>query len=151
MKKYDLYGGFFWLAIAVGVGALAIKLGLGTIRKPGPGLFPFLICLILALFSSCLIYATVRERNRIAINEERPSFNRNVFLILAAILLYALALEILGYIIASFILFLYLYKSHAGKHWRTSIFITMVVVFVTYYLFAVILNSQIPKGFLTWL
>jgi hypothetical protein len=35
MKKYDLYGGFFWLAISAGVGALAIRLVLGTIRRPG--------------------------------------------------------------------------------------------------------------------
>jgi len=70
----------------------------------------------------------------------------NVLLTLVVLILYTISLEFLGYIIGSFLLFLYLFNVPAGKKWGTSIIMTIGVVSLIYYFFVVLLQAQFPKG-----
>ncbi len=146
MKKYDIYCGLFWLMVALFVIGTSIKMGLGDIGSPKPGFFPFLVGVLLLFLSLGIIVLAVKDRYEDRHFKEWPSFRVNVLLTLAVLILYAISLEFLGYIIGSFLLFLYLFKFPAGKKWRFSIIVTILVVSLTYYFFGVLLQAQFPKG-----
>lgn len=146
MKKYDIYCGLFWSMVALFVIGAALKMGLGDLGSPRPGFFPFLVGILLLILSLGIIVLAVRERYKDRNFREWPAFSLSVLFTLVVLILYAISLEFLGYIIGSFLLFLYLFKVPAGKKWGISIIMTIGVVSLTYYFFGVLLQAQFPKG-----
>jgi hypothetical protein len=146
MKKYDLYGGFFWLFMAIFVSAMGVKFGLGSFSYPGPGFFPFLVGSILSFLSLIIIILAVKERSKDARFAEWPEFGRNVFLTLALLFAYSFSLEYLGYIVGSLLLMLYLFKAPGAQKWWFSTLVTVVTIVLTYYVFGILLQAQFPKG-----
>jgi len=149
MKKYDLYGGVLWLVIAVFVSAMGVRFGLGTLKYPGVGFFPFLVGLILFFLSLGIILVALKEkRGQKANYAEWPFFRRKVFIILAILFAYSFSLEYLGYILGSFFLMIYLFKVVGAQKWLFSIVTSAIMVAITYYFFGVLLQAQFPKGLL---
>ena len=149
MKKYDIYCGLFWLVMALFVSVTSLlKFGLGTFRYPGPGFFPFLVGLLLLFLSIGIIGTGMKERVKSLDFREWPSFHKNILTILLVLFAYAFSLESLGYVLGSFLLFLYLFKFPAGKRWWVSMGLSVLVVSITYYFFGVLLKTQFPKGIL---
>jgi putative tricarboxylic transport membrane protein len=149
MKKYDIYGGLFWLAMGLFVCLVSLlKFGLGSFGYPGPGFFPFLVGLLLFFLSIGMIGRALKERLTSADFKEWPSFRRNVTITLLVLFVYAFVLESIGYLIASFLLFVYLFKFPSGKRWWVSIAFSVLVVGITYYFFGVLLKTQFPTGIL---
>ena len=146
MKKYDLYGGLFWLLIGLFVSGMGIKFSLGTFNYPGPGFFPFLVGLILSSLSLGILILAVKERSPNAHFTEWPDFGRKVFITLAVLFAYSFSLEYLGYIIGSILLMIYLFKVPGAQRWWFSTFVTVVTIALTYYVFGVLLQAQFPKG-----
>ena len=146
MKKYDLYGGLFWLLIGRFVSGMGIKFGLGTFSYPGPGFFPFLVGLILSFLSLGILILTLKERARDAHFTEWPDCGRNVFVTLAILFAYSFSLEYLGYIVGSLLLMFYLFKVPGAQRWWFSTLVTVVTIALTYYVFGVLLQAQFPKG-----
>lgn len=146
MKKYDVYGGLLWLIISIFVGVMGINFGIGTIRYPGPGFLPLLMGIILFGLALGMIILATRKKNQEANFKESPSYDKSVFWTLAILFVYAFLLEFLGYIIASFLVILYLFKVPGGRKWGFSIFVTLVTIAVTWYFFGILLQAQFPKG-----
>jgi hypothetical protein len=148
MKLYDLYGGLFWLLMAVFLGGIGLKFGLGTLNYPGPGFFPCIVSVILLGLSVSLITLARHEKRKRtdATFAQRPSFDRSVLFTLAILLLYAFALEVVGYILDSFALMLYLFKVPGQHRWGFSLLSSIVMVALIYYFFGVLLQAQFPKG-----
>ncbi len=147
MKKYDLYGGIFWLVLGLFVTGMGVKFGLGTFGYPGPGFFPFLVGLILLGLSTGIIFVAVKEsRTKKANFAEWPFFRRNVFLILAVLFAYGFSLEFLGYVLGSLFLLLYLFKGPGRQKLWFSTVIAVAMVAATFYFFGVLLQAQFPKG-----
>ncbi len=148
MKKYDLYGGLFWLLMAIFVSGMGVKFGLGTLSYPGPGFFPFLVGLILLCFSFGMIIIAFKERSKGPEFKEWPSFGKGVFVTLAILFAYAFSLEYIGFIIGSFFLMFYFFKVPGARKWWFSTTATVVTIALTYYFFVVLLKAQLPKGLL---
>lgn len=148
MKPFDLYGGLFWLIVALFVsGASVLKFGLGDFHSPGPGFFPFLVGMLLLVLSIAMITGAVKERTKDSA-WEWPAFPGKIFMTLLVLFVFALSLERLGYVVGSFLLFLYLFKFPAGKRWASSLVLSILVAAITYYFFGVLLKTQFPKGIL---
>jgi len=146
MKKYDLYGGLFWLLIGLFVSGMGMKFGLGTFSYPGPGFFPLLVGLILSFLSLGILILAMKERTLDAHFTEWPDFARNVFITLAVLFAYSFSLEYLGYIIGSSLLMIYLFKVPGAQRWWFSTLVTLVTIALTYYFFGVLLQAQFPRG-----
>lgn len=146
MKQYDIYCGLFLLVTAIFVIGASLKMGLGDVGSPKPGFFPFLVGFLLFFLSLGIIILAVRERHKDPAFKEWSSLRVSVLLTLAVLIVYAISLEFLGYIVGSFFLFLYLFKVPAGKKWVFSVFMAIVVVSLSYYIFGVLLQAQFPKG-----
>jgi putative tricarboxylic transport membrane protein len=150
LKRYDLYGGIFWLVLGLLICGISLwDLGLGSFAHPEPGMAPFLVGALLLCTSLVMIaLARPRRKRKIALEGGMPSFGMNVPITIAVLLVYALVLESLGYLISTSLLLLYLFKYSASRNWWMSVLLTAVVMVISYYFFVVLLQSQLPKGIL---
>ena len=60
MKKLDWISGFFCLILGVSICIESYRVSLGDFHNPGPGFFPFLIGLAIAVLSSALLVQVIK-------------------------------------------------------------------------------------------
>ena len=152
MRRYNLITGIIWLILAILILGEAIRLDLGTFHSPGHGFFPFLTAIPLAFLAFLLIWEAAARKARTA-KEEKAVWAadtdwRKILLSLAALILYALLLERVGYIFGTFLLMLFLFKSIETQKWRVAIFASVLAVLLSYFIFNVWLQCQFPEGIL---
>ena len=69
---------------------------------------------------------------------------------LGLLLFYALFLNLLGYIITTFVVLFGLFCNPSGRRWAGPLLASFLSVAVTYLIFEVWLKSQLPRGLLPW-
>jgi len=69
-------------------------------------------------------------------------------LVLAVLLAYTAFLEVLGFLLATFLLLLFLFRGIEPQRWVVSIGGSALTSFITYALFELWLKTQLPKGFI---
>ena len=153
MGKADRISGFFWLFFSVFGSYHSYKLGLGSLHQPGPGFLFFWTGIIVALLSASLIVRTFRRQTG---GSEAASFPgrwrvSKVVFVLIALFVYALLMERLGFVIVTLLLFLFLLGIVEKKRWLFSVPVSFAVTILSYLVFEVALQSQLPKGLLEFL
>jgi putative tricarboxylic transport membrane protein len=149
MKRYDAFGGIFWLIFGFLVSGISRwDLGLGSLAQPESGLFPFIVGIIMAIVALALTIMAWASRKRDPAFTEMPSFSRTIPVTFGVLCIYALILESLGYLISTSILLVYLLKFSASVSWKMSLLVTAAVMVASYYFFVVLLQSQLPAGVL---
>ena len=99
LKNWSLETVFDFILTILGVIILITSLayGLGTFRRPGPGLYPFFIGLCILIFSGALLILEFRPQTR------PPLFNRGdvktLLFMIVAFCLWILIMPLLGYVI----------------------------------------------------
>jgi len=151
MKKYPIYLIVFWLALGIFVSAYSyLKLGLGKLHTPGPGMMPFLLGLLFSIISFYLLVNSLFKRSMEdkTITEEQGQINsRKVILVLASLFFYGLFLETLGYLIVTLITMTILFWTMGFVRWRSLGVASCLTVLVTYFLFTY-LGVRFPAGIL---
>jgi putative tricarboxylic transport membrane protein len=156
MKRYDLIGGIVWLAVAVLVLNDSRDLGLGTLRQPGAGLFPLVTGALLAMFAILLLCEAVTKKSAGPAQEARVWDKDIRYVTLAIVLisigLYGVLLDVLGFVVATFLFMLIMFKRVEPQAWITAFVASAVAVFASYVMFEWCLESQLPEGRLVaWL
>ena len=148
--RSDLAGGVIWMALGAFLGIGSIKLGLGTLHKPGPGFMPLLTGCLLTLLGLLLSLLPVRSRPSETGDQEGlfKSFWGKGACSLGASFLYAFFLDPLGFSVATFLLIFSLLKIMGTRRWLTPILISFLAVVVSYFIFEVWLRINFPKGIL---
>ena len=152
MRKYDLITGFLWLLLAVLIFFESLHLELGKFNFPGPGLFPFLTALPLAFLSLLLIWEAaprkpLNGKKTQAVWADDTNW-RNILLTLGALFGYVFLLSHLGYLLITFLLMLFLFKSIESQRWISAVLASVVTVLLSYLIFHVWLQCQFPEGIL---
>jgi putative tricarboxylic transport membrane protein len=124
------------------------KYPLGTIDNPGPAFLPLLLGMALVLLSVGLI---VRVWKKEGIRPSRPIWPEKagmtrVSLAFIIILLFTGLLEVTGYMINIFLLFLVLLRPIGRQKWTWSISISVGAALVSYFLFEKWLMIPLPNG-----
>jgi len=153
MAKADRISGIFWFIFSLFVSYESYKLGLGTLRKPGPGFFFFWVSVVLGIMS-LVILIRAWESKKAA--ESRVSiFGKlnvtKLILVLISVFLYALLIEKLGFIPVTLLLFIFLLGIIEKKRWPFTILVSIAVTAIAYLVFEIWLQSQLPKGLLEFL
>lgn len=151
MKIHPLLGSVFWLLVAVYVAVSAYQLGLGDLNKPGPGSVFFLAALLLAIFGVIDLVATfVRESKEDT--ENRPIWSslqwKKILLFIVFISTYIYFLNLLGFIVSTFLLMTVLFKIVESMKWWIAVFASSITTFISYVIFKVWLMVPFPSGFL---
>ena len=151
MGKADRISGAFWFVFGVFVTIESYRMGLGTLRRPGPGFLFFWAGILMAILSLIVLSRAWAESRREALPTKAifgPIDFLKIALVSASVFLYALFMERLGFIPVTLILLLFLLGVIERKGITLSVFISVVVTAAAYLIFEVLLHSQLPKGFL---
>jgi len=117
-------------------------------QRYGPMLFPYIILALMGAIALALIFSGDLRLEETANNISATDYIR-IALVAGSVILYLLLAEYLGFVLsASLILFLLL--ALFKVKWSTSIFIVLIMIPLTYQLFAVYLRVPLPWGLLGW-
>ena len=156
MKKYLRADGLIWVLIGIGICFGSINLKLGNFHTPGAGFLPFLAGVLLAIFGLILMISTLfaeanGEKKRenlghVAGRQQRRFLNP--LLTVAILFGYILVLEPLGFLLTTFVCLLLLFKLSEPKKWVMPAILSACTAVLSYLIFSVWLQSQLPKGLL---
>ena len=147
-RRYDLFSGTVLMALALAYMWEAGNLGIGTPRTPSPGFFPFMLGGVLVLL--CLI----RMVTTLGRKSPEPHFDGpwhglrwdKTLLILASVTAYIFVLEPVGYLLTTLVLMAFLFKGIEPQKWWVALAGAVLSSAVTYILFRILLQVQLPRG-----
>ena len=147
MKLRDQLSVLFWLAISFFVCVESIKVNIGTLQSPGPGFLPFWSGVVLGILAIILLVNSIlKEKKPKATDLWKGMKWDKVVLTLLSLFLYIFLLPKLGYFIATFGLMTFMFGLiRRSKLWIQGV-IALFSVFVTYFIFYICLDIQLPKG-----
>lgn len=151
MKKTDQGSGLFLLILAGLICWGSILLPYGNIHNPGPGFFPLWLGIILGGLSiGLLLQAARRKEGARVLGDVLAEKVRwpKVLSVLVALVLYGCLMNILGFLIVTFLLMAFLLRFIEPQPWRSVIGWTLVGSLGSYLVFEVWMKLRLPKGFL---
>ena len=134
-------------------GWFAHRLGLGNISQPEPGFFPFWISAGLAVTSLHLMMQSIREGTAdefLAEYETVFSFVgfRRVIAVMMGTALFGLLLEVLGFLLTTFIFMVFCWVVVDRQPFLRGLLISAAASGATFLLFVKMLNVHFPRGLL---
>ena len=147
MDQRNLISSIVFFCLATFVLITSIGLGIGRLNNPQPGFLLFWISLLSILFS--LILSGIAYRNqtisvRIAHLWHNVRWEKNACAV-AALAVYVLLLPSLGYLIATSLLMIILFRLGAMKI-RAAVLSSLLSTGFSYWLFSIILKTPLPHG-----
>lgn len=137
---YQIVSALVVLVIGIGGAYLAYGYGLGSLRRPGPGLWPFAVSVLIALLAIMLL---VVGRHL----DDAEKFTRASLLVLvggATFVGLGLMLPTLGFEIPAILLGIVWLRFLGGESWRSTIVISVATTAAFYLLFLYALKIPLP-------
>jgi hypothetical protein len=154
-KRFRKIEGFSWIGIGVVICFLAWRVHLGAFREPGPGfvafvsgLFIFIVGLIMVI-SQALPRISHDDRFDLSLTFRNILWPRLGYT-MALLFGYAVFLNTLGFILATFLVMWGLLYDREKNNWALSFLTSLVIAGGSYLLFEVWLRSQLPRGIFPW-
>jgi hypothetical protein len=141
--------GIFLLGLGLAVFLKSLTYPLGTLRRPGGGLFP-LIASVLLMGLSVLLTLQAFRGKKVDKSSPSPFFPekeapRRVFLGFAGLIGYRYLLPVIGFAPSTGV-FIFFLSRFLGKYsWAISIFFAVLTAVAGYYLFEVWLKIPMPR------
>jgi len=147
MDNRNLISGMVFLGLSAFVAVTSIGLGIGHMTNPRAGFMPFWTSLLIIVFSLILLGLTVANRS---VQARRVDMWSQVqwqksLLAAGALCVYVFILPLIGYLPATGILMLALFKLSCMKFWSAAL-ASLLTVILSYGLFSFILNTPLPRG-----
>ena len=151
MGKADRISGAFWFIFGAFVTIESYRMGLGTLRRPGPGFLFFWAGIVMAILSLIVLSRAWADGRRREL-QTKPIFGpmnfSKIALVTASVFLYAFFMEQLGFIPVTLLLLLFLLGVIERKGVVFSLLFGVGVTTAAYLIFEILLHSQLPRGFL---
>lgn len=152
MARRDVVAAVVMLVFASAVAVESLRLlPFGAVRNPGPGFFPWWTSVVLAVLSLVLLGHAIRANvspfraHSRAEDETRAGLVRVVGL-LAALAVYSLGLDAVGYPIATFLLVLFMLRTTEPHRWPVALGLAVLAAGGSYLVFATWLAVPLPTG-----
>lgn len=145
MKDIDRLNGFFFIIFSLYTVYESLKLPRGGFHQPEAGFFPLGLALALFLLSGFLLFQAFGKGH----TKEWLQFGegkRRVAFAIAAMVVYVFVLNILGYIVSTFLIMVFILKGLEKQKWRTTLIISLPCVVLSYVSFSWYLGVPLPKG-----
>jgi hypothetical protein len=150
MRRLEFFVSIFLLIFSIVVCRESYKLSLiGPLRTPGPGLFPFILCVTLFVLSCLYFFKTLMALwRKQEIHLWRGLRWGKVILVLAILFSYVLLLEKGGFLFCTYLLLLSLFQWVDKQRWFWVYGGSLGITFIFYAVFKIWLKIQLPMGFL---
>ena len=150
MKREIIIGGF-WLLLSFYLSVESYRLGLSTGNRPGPGFFPFIATIGIALIAACRLINTIQKGSPEENSEPDLGEVWPVFYVIAGMIAYAFLLNVLGFLFCTFLLVAFYLKVIAARNWLITLSFAAAVALTSHLFFDVLLKAELPRGLLGWL
>lgn len=146
-KKTDTITAIVLLVFSGYLIAESLTMAISSEYGPGPGMFPLGLGIILAVLSLALLWDGLNPRVK-----DKPSKFQNQRGLLAAGLVvvglvgYAVLISLLGYLLTTFLLVIFLMAVVAKDKLKTSLITAAAVTLLLFLIFDVGLGVHLPKG-----
>lgn len=149
MDKRNLISGVVFLGLSAFVAVSSVGLGIGHLTDPEAGFMPFWTSLLIIVFCLILFGQTFADRSNQARRADIWSHVhwQKSIMAAAALSVYVLILPVIGYLPATGILMLALFKLSSMKILPAAL-ASLFAVILSYGLFSFILNTPLPRGIL---
>jgi len=128
----------------------SLKLGMGSIKDPGSGFIPFLTgCSLIALSLFVMLFEGKATRKA---GSKPRLFKRTDFglapslLVLISLLIYVLILDILGFVLSTFLFLTFLFNISEKRNWKIALGASICITTSAYLVFDYLLEIAFPKG-----
>jgi len=140
----DRMSGVAFLVIGLGTGLAAANMSVGTLKQPGPGLWPFVLSVALVgLAATQLATAPASGAGGSA-----GSTSVHVWLTVGDLAAYSLLVEQLGFIVTTALFLAFQLRIVEREGWRTVVGVAVLATAASYVVFGWILGVQLPSGLL---
>jgi putative tricarboxylic transport membrane protein len=150
MKSRDIISSLFWAAIGIGIGCGGYELGLGDLHNPGGGFIFFWVGVIVIGLSFGILARAVRQKT--IAGEMKAVWTgisfKKIVSVLAVLFIYAYLLTPIGFIPATILLLIFLFKAVEPQRWSWAILGAVVSTLAAYSVFQLWLQCQLPPGLL---
>lgn len=149
MKRYDQVSSIVWLLFALYICIESMRLPLGSFRDPGPGFLPLLVGIILGILSTVSFFQACKNEAQALRTSWYPKERwKSLTGVLMALMVYAGVLEIIGFLLSTFLFLVFLFRSGLeSRSWFWAIGGSALTSFACYAVFDLWLRTQLPKGF----
>jgi hypothetical protein len=148
MDRQDFGSGIFWLVFGMIIVVFSSFLPIGRFNRPGPGLFPLLLGILLIFLSTLFILYSLSKKEK---KDSTPRLNRQstfrLIKTVGSMLIYSFTLNFMGFITNTFFLLLFQFRAIFKLNWRLSCLIAVVTSTGAYIIFKIWLEVQLPTGF----
>ncbi|WP_374457135.1 tripartite tricarboxylate transporter TctB family protein [Nocardioides sp.] len=137
---YQLVSSLVVLVLGAAAAVLAYGYGLGSLRRPGPGLWPFVVSVLIVALGLVLL---LRGRGL----DDAEKFTRSSLLVViggATFLALGVLLPVVGFEIPAVLLGIVWLRFLGGESWRSTIVISVLTTVAFYLLFLYALSIPLP-------
>jgi putative tricarboxylic transport membrane protein len=129
--------------LALGVAALltARGMGLGQLTAPGPGLWPFIVAVLLTLTAAVLLFLDPAEDY-----EPWTAGTVRILVGLVGLAVFILLFETIGFVIPAFVLLTLWLRFFGEESWRMALVLAATGSLVLYLVFVTALGVPFPEG-----
>ncbi|MEZ2127768.1 MULTISPECIES: tripartite tricarboxylate transporter TctB family protein [unclassified Sinorhizobium] len=147
MAKYaNIFASVAFILFAGACMAASLRLPLGTPLEPMPGFLPLIVSIFLLFVSLLQLAQTFRGMAKPV--EPMGEHWMPPVVIIAGLLIYSAALELVGYIVATTGLSFLIMRMFESRAWLKSIVIAASLSVLSYILFDRLLEVRLPPGLL---
>ena len=140
---YQIVSACVVLVVGTGAAVLAYGYGLGSLRRPGPGLWPFVVSLVIVVLAVVLLVIS-------RMLDDAEKFTKASFLALAGGATFVglgLLMPTIGFEIPAIALCIIWLRFLGGETWRSTIVISLCTTATFYLLFLYALRISLPHLF----
>jgi hypothetical protein len=150
MRDTDRVSGLFLFVVGMMTALWSLKYGFGSLSEPGVGFITFFAGTILALLALLLLFSSLRGKTTPAgLRAMWAGLDvKKVPYVLGLLVAYAFLLRPGGFPLCTFILLFLLFRVKGTYGIWTTLWVAFSVTAVSYLVFQVWLQVQLPKGVL---
>jgi putative tricarboxylic transport membrane protein len=147
-KDNDIIGSLVFLIFSLIGLFFGYRLPVGTPSKPGAGLFPFYLSVILLLLSLALFLKSLSKESKMRDIVKIGSRWKKLILSVIGLVAFAYVLKPVGFVLSSLFIFLLIMKFVEGRTWKITLVISISFTVIFYFVSVKYLNIPLPKGIL---
>ena len=150
-RRFRLEGeGFFNIVqviLALVIMILSVQLGIGTLAKPGSGLFPFFCAFLIFILAVLIMFHKEKAEKNVKALSNRYA-QKNLALMIITFFLWILLMPLLGYLLVTFLGTYSFSKIMKLEGWQKPLMLASGTTVFCYFLFDYYLYLDLPRGFL---
>lgn len=149
MKKADMITGVVLLAFSGYVIRESWRMPASMTFGPGPAFLPFWLGVLLAVFAG-ILFVTALSR-RATEKDSEPIFPGKqalfaITLVLVGLAGYILLIEVLGYLVDTFLFIVFLMKAVEREKWALTLTVAVVTTATLFFTFQILLKITLPSN-----